>query len=348
MRRIVRVNNYRVRRRNNVLQRKKMLLNYINAHFNVRPNQLKTTRPLPPLYKKAIHLKSVYHSVIPLNIFQTWHTKNLTPSMHFCMSTIKNNNPKFNYELFDDNDCREFIKNNYSSEVLNAFDTLIPGAFKADLWRYCILYKRGGIYLDIKYNSVNQFKFINLTESEHWVLDADDDGIYNALMVVKAGNDILRKAIDLIVENVKNNYYGSSCLEPTGPKLLSKFFSNKEKNNFDMKHKVFLNMNNRVILYKGIQVFKSYPGYLNDYDANKKTDHYSTLWSNRKIYKKNISTIPSNKTNINFKNFKVLNELLDLSLNEISDLSLNEISDLNSDNLLKTNRDEFEKIESES
>ena len=49
---------------------------------------------------------------------------------------IKNLNPKFNYFLFDDNDCREFIRLNFRPDVLNAYDRLIPGAYKADLWRY--------------------------------------------------------------------------------------------------------------------------------------------------------------------------------------------------------------------
>ena len=105
-----------------------------------------------------------YNSIIPLNIFQTWWTKeNLTPCMFQCINIIKNNNPRFNYRLFDDNDCREFIEKNFNSVVLKAYDSLIPGAYKADLWRYCVLFKLGGIYLDIKYQPIHNFKFINLT-----------------------------------------------------------------------------------------------------------------------------------------------------------------------------------------
>ena len=33
-------------------------------------------------------------------------------------------------------DQEEFIKNNYSSDILYAYDNLIPGAYKADLFRY--------------------------------------------------------------------------------------------------------------------------------------------------------------------------------------------------------------------
>ena len=52
--------------------------------------------------------------------------------------------------LFNDADCRAFIMNQYPPDVLMAYDRLIPTAFKADLWRYCVLYKYGGVYLDIK------------------------------------------------------------------------------------------------------------------------------------------------------------------------------------------------------
>ena len=103
---------------------------------------IKTKVPYP--------MKQQYYPVIPLNIYQTWHTKDLPPLMRNAVNKIIRMNPRFNYKLFDDNDCRNFIKDNFNEDVLNAFDTLIPGAYKADLWRYCILYKNGGVYLDIK------------------------------------------------------------------------------------------------------------------------------------------------------------------------------------------------------
>jgi len=230
-------------------------------------------------------IKYYYNSVIPLNIFQTWHTKTLPPLMTNAVNTIINVNPRFKYCLYDDNDCRDFIKNSFPENVLNAYDTLIPGAYKADLWRYCILYKEGGIYLDIKYKPINKFKFINLTEKEHWVLDMDNYGIYNALIVTRPGNSILLKAIEQIVENVKNKYYGGSCLEPTGPHLLAKYFNNDQRNSFDMKHNFINNFNNRFIYFNNYVILKSYNGYLDEHQNNKKVDHYGNLWNDKKIYK---------------------------------------------------------------
>jgi len=230
-------------------------------------------------------VKEKYYPVIPLNIYQTWHTKDLPPLMKNAVNKIIYSNPGFNYQLFDDNDCRNFIKDNFDVNVLNAFDSLIPGAYKADLWRYCILYKNGGVYLDIKYAPFNGFRFISLMEKEHWVLDMDKNGIYNALIVCKPNNKILLKAINKVVDNVKNKFYGSNCLHPTGPIMLAEFFTQNDKNNFDMYHDIYQSVENRFIFFNGYLVFKSYNEYLNEQGKYEKVSHYSGLWGSRNIYR---------------------------------------------------------------
>jgi mannosyltransferase OCH1-like enzyme len=230
-------------------------------------------------------LKYYYKNIIPLNIFQTWHTKKLPYLMKKTTNYIIESNPKFNYYLYDDNDCSEFIKNHFDENVFNAYNSLIPGAYKADLWRYCILYIKGGIYLDIKYKPFNNFKFINLTEKEHFVLDADNRGIYNALMVCLPNNNLLLKAINQIVTNVQNKFYGSSPLEPTGPLMLASLIKNYNEINIDIKHDYYNNFNNRFIHYNNYIIFKSYNGYLIEHDLYKKKSHYSQLWNERRIYK---------------------------------------------------------------
>jgi len=228
--------------------------------------------------------KLYYDIIIPTNIFQTWHSKNLPPLMANSVTLIKLLNPRFKYFLFDDGDCREFIKNNFKPDVLYAYDHLIPGAYKADLWRYCVLFINGGIYLDIKYTPLNGFKFINLVESEHLVADVNGVDIYNALMVCLPRNEILFKAIRKIVENVKTKYYGNSFLEPTGPGLLSKIISTSDKI-VDLTH-AELNANNdyRVIYFNDIPILKSYTGHIKERVKYSRKKHYSNLWNERKVY----------------------------------------------------------------
>jgi len=245
-------------------------------------NQLKLQQMRILNYKR--NKKQVYNSVIPLKIYQTWHSKDLPARMKHSVEIIKAKHPRFEHILFDDNECRQFIAANFDSVVLKAFDSLIPGAYKADLWRYCILYKNGGIYLDIKYACINSFRFIELTEKEHWVLDINGNNIYNALIAVKPNNEICLKCINQIVENVRNRYYGSSCVDPTGPGLVSRFIG-EERKNIELEHIFNKPTGDKFILYKNVAILKMFKGYYEEQDANKKVIHYEFLWNHRRIYK---------------------------------------------------------------
>ena len=79
------------------------------------------------IYDTVVNNKSNRKKVIPRHIYQTWHTRdNLPEKMRECITTLQKQNPEFIHHLFDDDDCREFIKDNYSAELVNAYDSLIP------------------------------------------------------------------------------------------------------------------------------------------------------------------------------------------------------------------------------
>ena len=61
-------------------------------------------------------------------------------------------NPEFKQVLFDDKDCEAFLKKYYSGPVYEAYHKINPkyGAARADLFRYALMYEKGGIYLDVK------------------------------------------------------------------------------------------------------------------------------------------------------------------------------------------------------
>ena len=59
--------------------------------------------------------------------------------------------PEFNKTTLNDPECREWLRLNYGEMYVEIFDdTLWTGAHKADLMRYCWLWRYGGIYLDVK------------------------------------------------------------------------------------------------------------------------------------------------------------------------------------------------------
>ena len=226
-------------------------------------------------------------SIIPLNLYQTWHTKNLPEFMKKNIENTKVCNPEFNHVLYDDNDCREFLKKNFHPIILRAFDSLVPGAYKADLWRYCILYKNGGIYMDIKIVCSKEFKLINLTNKEYFVKDRSKcfdstGGIYQALLICKPQNNRLLLCIKQIIRNIKNNYYGFSDLYPTGPGLMGKLFTKEEQNKLP-----FRNIDGEHIYYYNKPVFKKeYKEYRIEQQKFKKTESYNNIWQKRNIYTK--------------------------------------------------------------
>lgn len=109
--------------------------------------------------------------MIPKNIFTTWHTKDLPYHMKENVEKIKRENPEFNVYVYDEEDCRKFLREHFDPKVLDAYDSLIPKSYKSDLWRFCILYIYGGIYIDIKLEPINGFRFKELLDKEYFVLD---------------------------------------------------------------------------------------------------------------------------------------------------------------------------------
>lgn len=227
---------------------------------------------------------------VPLKIYQTWETKDFPPGMRDSIQSIKDDNPEFEYFFFDDNDRHEYIRANYPIDVLEAYDTLIPGAFRADLWRYCILYKEGGIYMDVKFKSFNHEKLLALTDKEYFATDVLGTGMVNGLMACFPGNDKMRKAIDQAVLNIKNRDYRHCDIAVTGPAMLGTFFSDEEKKSHSILNWEYKEGRNglrwyegdHVVRLNGKQIIVSYFGF---YMETAPFKRYGQLWNERNIYR---------------------------------------------------------------
>ena len=93
--------------------------------------------------------------MIPKNIYQTIGGKKGDPLPEKVIKNIefiKKQNPTYTHTLFRDDEIEIFIKNNHSKIILDIYLSINPeyGACRADLFRYLLINKVGGIYLDIK------------------------------------------------------------------------------------------------------------------------------------------------------------------------------------------------------
>lgn len=223
-------------------------------------------------------------NIIPRNVYMTWIHKTLPPVIEKRIEKMKKNNPEFEFHIYDDDDCREFIKNHFRKEVLDTFNALVPGAYKADLWRCCVLYINGGIYMDIKMGVIEPHKLNDFINDDFFVKDRLKETCYNAFMVSRKSSQFMLDAIERIVKNVKIKYYGKHCLSPTGPYLMGEL-AIKNKIKYNLYH---LKEGGYICNYKHEKVLSTeFEGWekirKNIYDlAN--TKRYDKLWFQKKIY----------------------------------------------------------------
>src|SRR5262245_34059765 len=103
-------------------------------------------KTIPKIFPARV--MATYDQRIPKIIWQTMKT-NVVPKIisDSCNSWI-DENPEYEYRFFDDKDIYEFIKKEFP-QYLRVYKKIKYGAGKADLWRYLVIYRYGGIYADI-------------------------------------------------------------------------------------------------------------------------------------------------------------------------------------------------------
>ena len=163
---------------------------------------------------------------IPKMIIKTsWQKReDFPPQMMDALERTMMLNPDYKLYYFDDADVHAFMKS-YSTEALDAYKKLKPGAFKADLFRYCILEKYGGCYSDIGHVMYASFDEICGSNEIVVVRDMNNTGLHNALICITPGHPFMKMVVSKCIENVQKNYYGYDPLCITGPTLFGKAMS---------------------------------------------------------------------------------------------------------------------------
>jgi len=166
---------------------------------------------------------------IPKNIFRTFkHDFNES-----VRKSWTEKHPDYNYYFFNDTQCMNFIKNNFSPEIFKTYMSLNIGAPRADLFRCCILFLYGGVYIDIDCECVERID--DYIKDYTFVCPIDTErarfALFNAFMASSPRNNILYHMIQKIVHHTRNKLYAEKhsgkgdAFSATGPGALGSCFN---------------------------------------------------------------------------------------------------------------------------
>lgn len=192
-----------------------------------------------PTFPKAITIPKIIHQTIGDKI------TDLPVQIQTNIDELKNRNPGWEYRLYDDDDIVEFISINYGDIILRYYENISSkyGAARADLFRYLLLYRFGGVYLDIKSTSVKKLDEIIKDDDEYllsqWKNRMGEEeqgrGIHQDHLhipggdfqqwhiVCVPGHPFLHAVIEAVLSNIDNYNPGlhgtglSTVLKVTGP-----------------------------------------------------------------------------------------------------------------------------------
>jgi mannosyltransferase OCH1-like enzyme len=266
---------------------------YTPLNTTVWPIQIDETKDcidFPEHVPKRQHAQitnNIYN--IPLKLFQTWNTTSLPRQMAKNVIRLLTTNPEFDYYLYDDKKSRDFILKNFGEEVVSAYDTLVPGAYKSDLWRYCVLYIHGGFYLDIKFHSIAPLISIleygpTIFVKDRSTHNSSKDDLYNAFMGSAPRNEVFKHCINDIIFSCKFKLYQRSMLDITGPGLLGRMVMKHYPELYDSYIKDF-RLDGDNIMKGPFVVFAQYPEYRADQRQFQSTPHYGGLYFARQVFR---------------------------------------------------------------
>lgn len=158
-----------------------------------------TSSDRPIKYDKLVHL--TYSSIdrVPSKVFEG----------------IRRFASGYDVRFYDDTQCLRFLEDHFTPVHAQRFRELKSGAHKADLFRYCVLYVHGGIYMDIKTVLTRHLDEV-FDRTYNYTCTSPFTHIYNGIMATEKRNPVIRACIQrmIVVDKAEfNRDYGINCAE---------------------------------------------------------------------------------------------------------------------------------------
>ena len=216
---------------------------------------------------KGLSIAELYSAVpswdkrVPNVVYHTWKFPLVSAPHARAIRRFRRLNKDFSFEFFDDERLTRYMREFYAGQpILDVFEHVKIPAARADIWRYCVLYREGGVYCDIdsmlmtplrtllkdnprevlsfeggKWNGLlapgvyaDPSVFVSAPSNKaRALLDEPEHTVLNWFLLFEKGHPILRNTIDLIVKNFpffKDKVFDSvwkGVIHSTGPLVLT-------------------------------------------------------------------------------------------------------------------------------
>ncbi|WP_249979236.1 glycosyltransferase family 32 protein [Vreelandella olivaria] len=180
-------------------------------------------------------LKPKHTSVIPQIIWQTNFTNKVTLPVYLNYLFNRLMAPRFEYRFMITEARYAFIAQNYDGALLDSYSKLQIGAAQADLWRLLVLYKHGGVYLDIDAHAIWPLSHVVPTTIDELYVTTRRGELSNYFIASKPNNPHLWQLIERVHQNINENAL-TNVFELTGPGVFIKLLDQNSVPTVSYRH----------------------------------------------------------------------------------------------------------------
>ena len=176
-----------------------------------------------------------FMSIIPKKIHQVWVGSPVPEAYNRLRQTWIDLHPDWEYKLWTDKDAEDFGMKNKS-----LFDRIENNGSKADIFRYEIIYRHGGIYADTDFECIkpfDMFRQLSFFGGSGWT---NNPCTFNGLFGAIPYHPILRKALEILgLKDIQPRNSLDKINSVTGADFLSDIATDYMQYNIDDRIVVF-------------------------------------------------------------------------------------------------------------
>ena len=176
---------------------------------------------------------------IPKVIYQTFKSNDLPFITRWHINRFRKNNKDYQYEFYDDQRIESFFLEEFGAEILSYYKRINIGAAKADMFRYAVLLKKGGIYIDIDSDIKGSLNDIIKKEDKAIIsLEKNPDLFVQWALIYEPNHPFLQRTLDKVIDNIKVNRYPNDVHKMTGPSVYTEAINECLSESADIPYRI--------------------------------------------------------------------------------------------------------------